>query len=200
MRIKKFKQFEAIDGRDINYAEVRNKQNITKQWFDEHPLEVMAYGKPLEPTNMQYYENDECKSFSIDFSDRNYISVKKTGYKVDTTISLPLSMENTDEFVSWVHKAMIKSSVPSDMVENCLRAVEKHIDDVNRRSGALKFESLTDDYHETQVVTAAEDIEEVPSGTKGTIVHVYEGKSTFEVEFVVNGENIVKTVSIKQIQ
>ena len=39
----------------------------------------------------------------------------------------------------------------------------------------------------------------MPKGSVGTVVHVYENKDAYEVEFIVNDSSVVETVSINQI-
>ena len=43
-------------------------------------------------------------------------------------------------------------------------------------------------------------ISKVPKGSIGTVVHVYENKDAYEVEFMVNDSSIVETVSSNQIE
>jgi hypothetical protein len=53
---------------------------------------------------------------------------------------------------------------------------------------------------EHDIVVASCTLPKVPRGSVGTVVRVYEGKSAFEVEFIVKGSSIVETVSINQIE
>lgn len=49
------------------------------------------------------------------------------------------------------------------------------------------------------IVVASSKISKVPKGSIGTVVHVYENKDAYEVEFIVNDSSVVETVSINQI-
>jgi len=48
-------------------------------------------------------------------------------------------------------------------------------------------------------VVANSKISKVPRGSVGTIVHVYENKDAYEVEFTVKDSSVVETVSSNQI-
>jgi hypothetical protein len=49
------------------------------------------------------------------------------------------------------------------------------------------------------IVVASCKIANIPKGSIGTVVHAYEGKDVYEVEFIVNDSPVVETVSIDQI-
>jgi len=51
-----------------------------------------------------------------------------------------------------------------------------------------------------EVVCASTNIEKIPLGTIGTVVHKYNDNKYYEVEFIVNGKSVVKTVSDQQIE
>jgi len=52
---------------------------------------------------------------------------------------------------------------------------------------------------ELDVVTSKVDLPDVPSGTTGTVVHVYPDGKAYEVEFVVSGKSVVTTVLNSQL-
>ncbi len=53
---------------------------------------------------------------------------------------------------------------------------------------------------EHDVVVAKADLPNIPSGTVGTVVHVYAGGEAYEVEFMLNGSSMVETASGDQIE
>ncbi|MBK7336856.1 MAG: DUF4926 domain-containing protein [Saprospirales bacterium] len=53
---------------------------------------------------------------------------------------------------------------------------------------------------EHDVVVAKAGLPGIPSGTAGTVVHVYGGGEAYEVEFMLNGSSRVETASGDQIE
>lgn len=71
---------------------------------------------------------------------------------------------------------------------------------LSRKDYEDSFENIAKKINEYSLVVANSQISKVPKGAVGTVVHVYENKDTYEVEFKVNDSSIVETVSIYQIE
>ena len=61
------------------------------------------------------------------------------------------------------------------------------------------FENIAKTINEYAIVVASSKISNVPKGSIGTVVHVYENKDAYEVEFIVDNSSIVETVTGNQI-
>lgn len=53
--------------------------------------------------------------------------------------------------------------------------------------------------NEHTIVVAKTQIPNVPQGSMGTVIHVYENKDTYIVEFTVDDSIVIETVSANQI-
>lgn len=71
---------------------------------------------------------------------------------------------------------------------------------LSRQDYEESFENVPKSINEYALVVANTKIAEVPKGTVGTVVHVYDNGNAYEVEFIVNDSSIVETVSNKQIE
>jgi len=71
---------------------------------------------------------------------------------------------------------------------------------LSRQDYEESFENIAKSINEYAIVVANTKISKVPKGSIGTVVHVYENKDAYEVEFIVNDSSIVETVSSKQIE
>ncbi|AEI50198.1 helicase A859L [Runella slithyformis DSM 19594] len=70
---------------------------------------------------------------------------------------------------------------------------------LSRQDYEESFENIAKTINEYDIVVASSKISNVPKGSIGTVVHVYENKDAYEVEFIVNDSSVVETVSINQI-
>ncbi len=70
---------------------------------------------------------------------------------------------------------------------------------LSRRDYEESFENIAKTINEHAIVVASSKISNVPKGSIGTVVHIYENKDVYEVEFIVNDSSVVETVSINQI-
>jgi hypothetical protein len=70
---------------------------------------------------------------------------------------------------------------------------------LSRQDYEESFENIAKTINEYAIVVASSKISNVPKGSIGTVVHVYENKDAYEVEFIVNDSSIVETVSSNQI-
>lgn len=70
---------------------------------------------------------------------------------------------------------------------------------LSRKDYEESFENISKSINEYALVVANSKISKVPKGSVGTVVHVYENKDAYEVEFIVNDSSIVETVSSNQI-
>ncbi|NLU39221.1 MAG: DUF4926 domain-containing protein [Bacteroidales bacterium] len=70
---------------------------------------------------------------------------------------------------------------------------------LSRQDYEESFENIAKTINEYAIVVASSKISKVPKGSIGTVVHVYENKDAYEVEFIVNDSSVVETVSINQI-
>jgi hypothetical protein len=70
---------------------------------------------------------------------------------------------------------------------------------LSRKDYEESFENISKSINEYALVIANSKISKVPKGSVGTVVHVYENKDAYEVEFIVNDSSIVETVSSNQI-
>jgi len=70
---------------------------------------------------------------------------------------------------------------------------------LSRQDYELSFENIAKRINEYAIVVASSKISNVPKGSIGTVVHVYENNVAYEVEFMVNDSSVVETVSINQI-
>jgi hypothetical protein len=70
---------------------------------------------------------------------------------------------------------------------------------LSRQDYEESFENIAKSINEYALVVANSKISKVPKGSVGTVVHVYENKDAYEVEFMVNDSSIVETVSSNQI-
>ena len=70
---------------------------------------------------------------------------------------------------------------------------------LSRQDYEESFENIAKTINEYAIVVASSKISNVPKGSIGTVVHVYENKDAYEVEFIVNDSSVVETVSINQI-
>lgn len=70
---------------------------------------------------------------------------------------------------------------------------------LSRQDYEESFENIAKTINEYAIVVASTKISNVPKGSIGTVVHVYENKDAYEVEFIVNDSSVVETVSINQI-
>jgi len=70
---------------------------------------------------------------------------------------------------------------------------------LSRQDYEESFENIAKKINEYAIVVASTKISNVPKGSIGTVVHVYENKDAYEVEFIVNDSSVVETVSINQI-
>lgn len=70
---------------------------------------------------------------------------------------------------------------------------------LSRQDYEESFENISKSINEYALVVANSKISKVPKGSVGTVVHVYENKDAYEVEFIVNDSSIVETVSSNQI-
>lgn len=70
---------------------------------------------------------------------------------------------------------------------------------LSRKDYEESFENIAKSINEYALVVANSKISKVPKGSVGTVVHVYENKDAYEVEFIVNDSSIVETVSSNQI-
>ena len=67
----------------------------------------------------------------------------------------------------------------------------------------LPFETESTEISEIEehdLVLATSQIENIPAGTLGTVVHIYEDAKAYEVEFIVNDSSIVETALGNQIE
>jgi hypothetical protein len=71
---------------------------------------------------------------------------------------------------------------------------------LSRQDYEESFENIAKSINEYALVIANTKISKVPKGSIGTVVHVYENKDAYEVEFIVNDSSIVETVSSNQIE
>ena len=58
----------------------------------------------------------------------------------------------------------------------------------------------TNIFQEYDIVVAKTKIKDVPKGTSGSVVHIYDNGNAFEVEFVLKDSSIVATVLNNQIE
>ncbi len=70
---------------------------------------------------------------------------------------------------------------------------------LSRKDYDESFENIAKSINQNTLVVANSKISKVPKGSVGTVVHVYENKDAYEVEFIVNDSSIVETVSSNQI-
>lgn len=70
---------------------------------------------------------------------------------------------------------------------------------LSRQDYEESFENIAKTINEYAIVVASSKISNVPKGSIGTVVHVYENKDAYEVEFIVNDSSVVEKVSINQI-
>jgi hypothetical protein len=70
---------------------------------------------------------------------------------------------------------------------------------LTRQDYEESFENIAKSINEYALVVANSNISKVPKGSMGTVVHVYENKDAYEVEFIVNNSSIVETVSSNQV-
>lgn len=70
---------------------------------------------------------------------------------------------------------------------------------LSRQDYEESFENIAKTINEYAIVVASSKISNVPKGSIGTVVRVYENKEAYEVEFIVNDSSVVETVSINQI-
>ncbi len=71
---------------------------------------------------------------------------------------------------------------------------------LSRQDYVESFENVPIGIKEYSLVVAKSKISEVPKGTIGTVVHIYDNGNAYEVEFIVNDSSIVETVLINQIE
>jgi len=71
---------------------------------------------------------------------------------------------------------------------------------LSRQDFEDNFENIPKSINESALVVANTKISKVPKGSIGTVVHVYENKDAYEVEFIVNDSSIVETVFSNQIE
>lgn len=57
-------------------------------------------------------------------------------------------------------------------------------------------ENKNDNFKEHDVVVLKTDVDNIPKGTRGTIVFDYEGSGMFEVEFFVDGHNTIDVIRV----
>jgi hypothetical protein len=70
---------------------------------------------------------------------------------------------------------------------------------LSRKDYDESFENIAKSINQYTLVVANSKISKVPKGSVGKVVHVYENKDAYEVEFIVNDSSIVETVSSNQI-
>lgn len=71
---------------------------------------------------------------------------------------------------------------------------------LSRKDYEESFENIPKSINEYALVVAKSKISNVPIGTVGTVVHIYDNGSAYEVEFIVNDSSIVETVLNDQIE
>jgi hypothetical protein len=71
---------------------------------------------------------------------------------------------------------------------------------LSRQDYIESFENVPVGIKEYSLVVAKTKISEVPKGSIGTVVHIYDNGNAYEVEFIVNDSSIVETVLINQIE
>jgi len=71
---------------------------------------------------------------------------------------------------------------------------------LSRKDYEESFENIAKSINEYALVVASFKISKVPKGSIGTVVHVYENKDAYEVEFILNDSSVVETVSGNQIE
>jgi len=70
---------------------------------------------------------------------------------------------------------------------------------LSRKEYEESFENIPKSIREYAIVIANTQLSNVPKGTVGTVVHVYENKGIYEVEFLINNLSVVETVTSNQI-
>jgi hypothetical protein len=71
---------------------------------------------------------------------------------------------------------------------------------LSRQDYEESFENIPKSIREYAIVIASTKLSNVPKGTVGTVVHVYENKGIYEVEFTLNESSVIEKVSINQIE
>jgi hypothetical protein len=71
---------------------------------------------------------------------------------------------------------------------------------LSRKEYEESFENIPKSIREYAIVIASTKLSNVPKGTVGTVVHVYENKGIYEVEFTLNESSVIEKVSINQIE
>lgn len=74
---------------------------------------------------------------------------------------------------------------------------------ISRKDYEESFENIplgTGVFQEHDIVVAKTKIKNIPKGTAGTVIHIYDNGNAFEVEFIVKDSSVVERVSNNQIE
>jgi len=196
--------------KEANDKELTKKQ---KQELTEQEKEYKSLRKQIQDKLIKFATRVPVFMYLTDYRER---SLKDVITQLEPGLFKKVTGLTVKDFELLVSLGVFNSALMNDAVYKFKRYEDASLEyiGINRHEGEdiglfdtvlsrkdyeESFENIAKSINEYALVVANSKISKVPKGSVGTVVHVYENKDAYEVEFIVNDSSIVETVSSNQI-
>ncbi|MFZ4705241.1 MAG: DUF4926 domain-containing protein, partial [Bacteroidales bacterium] len=196
--------------KEANDKELTKKQ---KQELTEQEKEYKSLRKQIQDKLIKFATRVPVFMYLTDYRER---SLKDVITQLEPGLFKKVTGLTVKDFELLVSLGVFNSALMNDAVYKFKRyedasleyiGINKHHGEdiglfdtvLSRKDYEESFENISKSINEYALVVANSKISKVPKGSVGTVVHVYENKDAYEVEFIVNDSSIVETVSSNQI-